>query len=199
MNTVVLDHSVAPEEPGMVCASSQSSLWYQSGNSDTNFFGFDLLDSSSPPCLTQFKVSYSKTVYDICCAELKGIPLLVTVKGYIGVTAYNANTEEEVWCIDGQIPFSEYNIFARSITADQHGRLFVLDDRNQCIHVFSVKGRYITTLLRKGEQGIAELRKIRWSEGLSGLIVVHRNDRNTQISIVKIQSYGNCYLASSCM
>ena len=183
----------------MVCASSQSSLWYQSGYSCTDFFGLHELNSSSSPCLTQFEVSYDKTVYDICCAELKGSPLLVTVKGYIGVTAYNTNTEEEVWSIRNQIPFSQDNIFARGITADQHGRLFVLDDKNKSIHVFSVNGKYVTTLLRKGEQGIGEMRKIRWSEGLSGLIVVHSNSGNTQISIIKIQSYGNCYLASSCM
>ena len=201
MNRVVLDLSVAPHRAGMICASSNSSLWYESR--DLAFFGPTLyklhqLDCSSSPSLTPFEVSYRNRVRDICYAELEGIPLLVTVSGYRGVTAYNTNTVKELWSIEGEIPFNEKTLFARGITADEHGRLFVLDDRNKCIHVFSVKGKYVTTLLRKGEQGIAELREIRWSEGLSGLIVVHGYGRNTQISIIKIQ-YGNCYLTSSCI
>ena len=186
----------------MMCAHSNGSLWYESGNYVTfgpTLYELHQLDCSSSPSLIPFEISYRRTVRDICCAELEGIPLLVTVSGYRGVTAYNTNTEEEVWSIEGEIPFNEKTLFARGITSDKHDRLFVLDDRNKCIHVFSVKGKYVTTLLRKGEQGIAELREIRWSEGLSGLIVVHGYGRNTQISIIKIQSYGNCYLASSCM
>ena len=144
-----------------MCVSSKSSLSYQSGDPDTTSYELHQLDCSSSPCLTRFEKSYRRTVHDLCSAELEGISLLVTVNGYRGVKAYNASTGAHVWSMEGEIPFSKNDLFARSITADEHGRLFVLDDRNKCIHVFSVKGKYVTTLLRKGEQGIAELREIR--------------------------------------
>ena len=189
LSTVVLDHSVAPDTPGNVCASSPNSLWYKSSYYDSDFFELQL-DSSSSPSLTKFEVdvSYRSTVYDVCCAELEGDPLLVIVVGYRGVTAYNTDTGEEVWSMGGRMASTEKDLFARGITADQHGRLFVFDDRNRCIEVFSVYGKYITTLLKQGEEGIAEPRIIRWSEGLSGLLFVHGRGDNAQISLIRIQS-----------
>ena len=146
------------------------------------------LDCSSSPSSPVEMFSTRKRVYDMCCAELEGNPLLVTVSGYRGVTAYNTRTKEVVWSTERDIPLIQKDMFARGITTDEHGRLFVLDARNKCIHVFSVHGKYVTTMLRKGEQGIAEPRQVRWSEGLSGLIVVHGKDKNTRISFIKIQS-----------
>ena len=86
------------------------------------------------------------------------------------------------------MPLSEKHLDARGITADKHGRLFVGDEENKCIHIFSIDGKFITTLLREGEQGLGELYHICWSEQLSGLIVAHRKDNKTWISLVKIQS-----------
>ena len=124
----------------------------------------------------------------MCFAEVEDTPLLVLVCGYHGVEAYNITTEELVWDVIRSIPLNEKPIFARSIDTDNHGRLFVLNEQNKCIHIFSVVGKFITTLLRKGERGVGELRKIRWSESLSGPIVVHGKGRNTKINLIKIQS-----------
>ena len=170
LNTVVLDHSVGIDDPGIMCASSNGSLWYQIyiPNDPFEFDEFDLmfnlygktyssppyelhqLDCSSSPSSPVKVFSRRKIVYDMCCAELEGNPLLVTVGGYIGVTAHNTSTGEFLWSTRGSIPYSQKDMFARGITADEHGRLFVLDARNKCIHVFSVYGKYVTTVLRKG-------------------------------------------------
>ena len=190
---MVLEYSVK-DKPGIMCSSSNSSLWYEAYTPNCDDFApYDLhrLDCSSSPCdsgTCSRRLSRHKIVYDMCCAELEGNPILLTVGGYIGVTAYSTSTTDYLWSLRGEIPFSLKDLFAYCITTDENGRLFVLDARNKCIHIFSVYGKYVTTLLRKGEQGIGEPRKIRWSEGLSGLIVVHGKDKYTRISLIKIQS-----------
>ena len=170
-----------PHNPGMMCASSSGSLWYE-------HYRLHQLDCSSSPCPIPVKIDCHSTVHDMCCAEVEDTPLLVVACGYRGVEAYNITTEELVWDIMRSIPLNEKPIYARGITGDNCGRLFVIDDQNKCIHVFSVIGKYVTTLLRKGERGIGELGKIRWSESLSGLIVVHGKGRHTKINLIKIQS-----------
>ena len=94
----------------------------------------------------------------MCCAELEGTLLLVAACGYSGLRAYNPSTKYPVWEFLSEIPFNQKDLFARNIATDDHGRLFVLDDKNKCIHVFSVGGKFVTTLLRKGERGLGELR-----------------------------------------
>ena len=124
----------------------------------------------------------------MCYAEFDGKSLLVVACSDDGVKAYNMDTKELVWSIIGEMPLSEKPLKALGITADKHGRLFVRDEENKCIHIFSIDGKFVTTLLREGEQGLGELNNICWSKELSGLIVVHRKDDKTWISLVKIQS-----------
>ena len=182
---MVLDHSVAPHRPWEICTSSNSSLWYESSHGVSEFHQ---LDCSSFPCLTSDKVLNTDCVYGMCCAEFDGKSLLVMACYDDSVKAYNTDTREMVWSIIGEMPLSEKPLVARAITSDKHGRLFVCDKGNKCIHIFSTDGKYVTTLLREGEQGLGELYHICWSEQLSGLIVVHSKDNKIWISLVKIQS-----------
>ena len=124
----------------------------------------------------------------MCCAEFDGKSLLVVACSDDGVKAYNLDKKKLVWSIRGKMPLSEKPLEAEGITADKHGRPFVHDEGNKCIHIFSIDGKFVTTLLREGEQGLGALGNICWSEELSGLIVVHRKDDKTWISLVKIQS-----------
>ena len=186
LNTVVLDHSVAPHRPWEICTSSNSFLWYESSDGVSEFHQ---LDCSSFPCLTSDKVLNTDLVYGMCCAEFDGKSLLVMACYDDSVNAYNTDTREMVWSIIGAMPHSEKPLDARGITADKHGRLFVRDEGNKCIHIFSIDGKYVTTLLREGEQGLGALYKIHWSEELSGLIVAHRKgDKTWIISRIKIES-----------
>ena len=144
------------------------------------------LDCSSLSCLTSDKVFNTDSVYGICCAEFDGKSLLVMACIDLSVKAFNMDTKEIAWSIRGWIPLSKKHLDARGITADKHNRLFVGDEENKCIHIFSIDGKFVTTLLREGEQGLGELNNICWSEELSGLIVVHRKDDNTWISLIKL-------------
>ena len=180
LNIIVLDHSVAPHSPWEICTSSNSSLWYESYDDLSEFYE---LDCSSLPCLTSDEVFNTGPGYGMCYAEFDGKSLLVVACSEEGLEAYNMDKKKFVWSIRGEIPLSEKRLKARRITTDKHGRLFVCDKGNKCIHIFSTDGKCVTTLLREGEQGLGELYHICWSEQLSGLIVAHRKDDKTWISL----------------
>ena len=167
-----------------MCASPNSTLCYISFTQRSESHQ---LDCSWPPCLPSVPIVHHYIVYDVCCADLNDTSLVVVACSISGIEAFNQRTAKSVWCIKGEIPFNEKHLNAFRITADDHGRLFVRDDGNKCIHIFSVDGKYVTTLLREGEQGLGKLGEIRWSEGLPGLLVAHSKDKTTWISLVKIQ------------
>ena len=123
----------------------------------------------------------------MCCAEFEGRSFLFMGCSHNGLETYNTNAGEREWSVQGEIPFSEINLDAKHITTDARGHLFVHDEENKCIHIFSLNGKYVMTLLREGEQNLGELHTICWSQELSGLIVAHRKDNKSWISLIKIQ------------
>ena len=187
LNTVVLDHSVAPHYPWMMCASSNDSLWYETYTSEDHFEIYRLDCSLSHEISKEELLPFRGGIDDMCCAEQEGISLLVTARYTDGVEAYNTDTKELVWAIKGKMPLTEDDLDVNSITTDEDGRLFVSDSRNACIHLFSFDGKYVTTLLlRELVQGT--LQNIWWSKGLSGLIASHIDeDYDFWISVIKIQ------------
>ena len=127
------------------------------------------------------------TIQDMCCVEQEGTSLLVMACSNSGVEAYNIDSKELVRSIRGKMPFTKDDLDAYYITTDEDGRLFVGDDRNNCIHLFSFDGKYVTTLLLR-ELIKGSLENIWWSKGLSGLIVSHSDeDYDTWISVIKMQ------------
>ena len=78
-------------------------------------------------------------------------------------------------------------VFATGITTDGNGRLFVADSSNNCIHLFSVNGEYLGCALTADDYNFGELKKhVRWHNKTSSLVVAHRTNESTFISIVKI-------------
>ena len=124
----------------------------------------------------------------MCCVELEGKSLLVTALGIEGVKAYSTRKPDLVWSAPGRFTEMEEALDAQSITVDRNDHLFVCDAGNHCIHTFTMDDKYLSTMIKEGQQGLGELRRIRWSEDLSGLIVTHRKDNDTWISLIKIQS-----------
>ena len=124
-------------------------------------------------------------VRDMHYVQLRWKSVIVLACGIGGVRAYSVASKSLEWSVNGTLPEVDKVLDIRKVTADENCHVFVLDCNNKSVHMFSVGGKYITTLLRKGEQGLGELNDIRWSEGLSGLIVLHRKDGHTSISLVK--------------
>ena len=100
--------------------------------------------------------------WEPCCVELESKPLLVTASGTEGVKAYNTRKPDLEWSVVGRLTEMEEAVDAQSITVDKKGRLFVCDIGNHCIHTFTMNGKYLSTMIKEGQQGLGELRRIRW-------------------------------------
>ena len=193
LNTVVLDHSVAPHNPFELCTSSKTTLWYESYSHLKHSELYQLKhESSLCPTSDAIHVSFrpGEIMYDMCHIEAGDKSLLVTANGMGGLTAYNTNTKKLVWSKEGKLRETEDIIDIRGITTDRLGHLFACDENSQCLHVFCVDGKYIKTLLRGEELGLGQLTHIRWSEGLLGLIVAHHEEKTEWISVIKIEPKG---------
>ena len=55
--------------------------------------------------------------------------------------------------VTGYLPGMEHKINPRAVTTDEEGHLFVCDDYNDCLQMFSTDGRYLGAMLRQGAQG----------------------------------------------
>ena len=64
---------------------------------------------------------------------------------------YNPESGSLKWSVNGTLPGVDKVLNVEKVTADENGHVFVLDCNNKCVHVFSVGGEYITTILREGE------------------------------------------------
>ena len=69
---------------------------------------------------------------------------------------------------------------ARGVATDGHGRLFVSDQGNQCIHMFSADGNYNQCLWKAGDI-LGDLSKIQWSENASCFYVTHTYKEKVEI------------------
>ena len=56
--------------------------------------------------------------------------------------AYNINTGEIVWTVNGKQPGTEKDICGVSVTSDEKGHLFVCDIINICVQMFSADGSH---------------------------------------------------------
>ena len=186
-STVVYDHPFNYSQSDRMCASPGTTLWFVSHPNREHVEVKRLECSSVPLPNRDFVIRLERRfdVRDMCHVQLRWKSVIILACGIGGVRAYSTTSKSLEWSINGTLPQVDKVLDVRKITADENGHIFVLDCNNKSVHMFSVGGKYIITLLRKGEQGLGELNDIRWSEGLSGLIVLHRKDGHTSISVVK--------------
>ena len=108
--------------------------------------------------------------------------VIATAIGSKGIHACNVNTNSLEWKreIDG--------MEKAGVASDGHGRLFVFDGDNGCIHMLSVSdGQYMGCLIKQGDQGLGAPFFGVWSEEMSSLIVAHRKGNKRFISVIKVQ------------
>ena len=116
-------------------------------------------------------------------AQCKGNGLVIaTAKGSEGIHACNVNTNSLEWKreIDG--------MEKAGVAPDGHGRLFVFDEDNACIHMLSVSdGHYMGCLIKQGDQCLGAPFFGVWSEEISSLIVAHGTGNKRFISVIKVK------------
>ena len=90
-----------------------------------------------------------------------------------------------LWNIEGAID-GQQEIRCVSFATDGRGHLFVCDEANECIQLFSTNGLYIGRLIKSGEHGLGTPRLVRWCKKTSSLITAH----SKTITV----AYGHAYM-----
>ena len=182
---------VAPHEPGSMCTESSHMLLYIDEKRVTgNVYEIRWCTTAAPVPLTWTKSTKVKqsAIKDMCIVQDKDKTLIVIADDYEGIFAFDSETGELDWRSDEWEDWEGDEMYARSVTADNRGHLFVCDTNNDCIQVFTtMDGEYQGVAFKEGEQGLGEPKRIRWCQTLSSLIIAHQeNDSKCSISIVKL-------------
>ena len=90
--------------------------------------------------------------------------------------------------VTGYLPGMEHKINIRAVTTDGQGHLFVCDDYNDCLQMFSTDGRYLGAVLTQGAQGFGRPLRARWSGDTDSLVVAHVKDENCHISVISVNA-----------
>ena len=184
------------EQPGLMCAASTSL-----SSSSLLFVDYQyrplqvgLLDcSASPPELMEGESNILKDqcwMHDMCVTNQGGKELLVGTYGRSGtiMQAVNICSHEVEWQIERGVLGKQSIREPHDLTTDGQGHLFVNDSINDSsVQLLSFGGKHLSCVLQKGEQSLGEMRSIRWSKILNGLLVIHRKEKanNYVLSFVK--------------
>ena len=125
-------------------------------------------------------------VWDMCCVQQRQKEVLVTTRGFDGgVYGYNTTTGELEWRMKCKLPGVKKEISPRGVTTDGRGNIYVCDDSNECIQLFSVDGVYNGSVMKEGKPSLGEPCRIRWCSRTSSMVVAHLTNKYYRIS--KIQ------------
>ena len=116
------------------------------------------------------------------CRVIQKIPHLFgkvkRVRKECEIFAYSATDCKEMWRVTGKLPGMDKELCAGSIACDDYGHTFVNDTNNSCIQVFLTDGGiYLGPVLK--EDGLGNVKFIRWSVGSCCLVVVHKRDNES--------------------
>ena len=129
------------------------------------------------------KLSEHDKMWDMTLVRHKKRELLVIATFEGKMMAVDIHSDRCQWQASEYIPNERYPLRAMGVTADGNGHLFVRDWNNECIHLYSFDGKFVKKLLEEGRHDLETIRRIRWCENNSSLIVVHSEDGKQQYHI----------------
>ena len=119
-----------------------------------------------------FNIEKSEQITDMCfIKENKRETVICLYSGLSGIYARNWSNKL-LWSVDGAVD-GKTEIRCVSVATDGRGHLFVCDEANQCIQLFSTDGLYIGRLIKCGEHLLGVPRLVRWCKKTSSLIIAH--------------------------
>ena len=130
-------------------------------------------------------------IWDMCFVDISGLQLFIIVTQSGNLYASDVTDTDQfphVWQAKRNLPKNSQPMFAKGVTTDGQGHLFVRDTTNDCIQMFGTDGKFIKTVVRKGQQGLNNIWRVLWYDKMSSLIVGHSEQESlyTFISVVKI-------------
>ena len=190
LNRVLCTLSVAPYKPGHISTSSSDTVLLYEDQSQTPRIVRWLDCFVAPPTpLSGSDVTHTHhaLIWDMCCVKQAEKELLIMTRANNGLVAFSTQRGHQGgWTVKGKLTGMNMDMSVWGITSDGHGHLFVCDINNSCVQMFSTSGRYMGTLLREGDQGLAQPWLIRWCDTTSSLVVVHIKNREYQVSVIKV-------------
>ena len=190
LNTFVYSHHLGAHKPGRLCTASPSILLY------TNQANYPCeirwLDCSVFPPVPMAGSDITQTdqgsIVDICCIQNETKQLLITALGYKGVSAYNTSKEGLEWEVKGKVPCMKRILNAARVATNGRDQVFVCDDYNDCIQMFTVDGHYMGTVSVNNDTFLGTPSRIDWCKNTSSLAVVHLKESQVGISKIKIDA-----------
>ena len=187
LNRVILSHSVAPHEPGVLYAVSSSLLLYMD-SSEGEVQQLDLRESErilQPRCFIKFSATW---LNDACVVHDHGKQLVICANGLDGARAWDMSTGTVCWRVDGQTSGMDQSMDVRGVTSDGSGHLFVSDTENGNKVLSAADGQYLG---RCNIKGLGQPSIIRWNEETSSLVSVCQWRRKLCLKVIKVQCLEN--------
>ena len=148
---------------------------------------FSLDHRYKPPKRTFSPIYHQYGMQNICCMK-DGSEILVFIAGdRDGVFAYCLKSGALMWHAK-DVPGRDNtdDLYATDVATDGRSKIFVCDDGNGCVHVFSPDGAYAGDLIRRGERGLGSPFNISWSDKNKSLLVAHKKDGLVHVSSLKV-------------
>ena len=148
---------------------------------------FSLDHRYKPPERTFIPIYHDYSMQNMCCAKYRGKTLVFIASGQGGVFAYCLQSGAVKWHVK-DVPCSDNTDYlcATDVATDGRDKIFVCDDGNGCVHVFSPDGAYAGDLIRRGEHGLGSPFKISWNDINKSLLVAHKKDGVVHVSSVRV-------------
>ena len=178
-----------PINQNTLCQSSINTLLYVDESKDPHEVRWLDCSTLPPKAATDTNIIHIEewSPADMCYVQHRNKQLFITTGGSHGIAAYNTSSNKMEWTYKGEVAKMKMDIFACGATTDGLGYLFVCDTNNKCIQTFSTDGMYLGCLLKKGQKGLGEPRRICWCNSTSSLIVAHKKSSRYHISTINIQ------------
>ena len=186
LNEVLHIHSVAPHKPGRLCHVAPSILFYENTSDEPReIHSLNCSEDEPAPMGVVVHTNIMADVEDICCTEYKNEKLLVVADKDEMIHVYSTSTWKLKWTVKEKPIREEKKFKPRGIVADGRGHLFVIDEVNKCIQMFSMSdGQHLGHFGREEEQSIG---RIDWRDSTSSLLVVYKKDNEYCISDISVQ------------
>ena len=166
---------MAPHKPGLLCQVAPSVLLYENTSAESReVHSLDCSEDEPAPTGSVVNTNISAEIEDICCTEYENGKLLVIVDKNEMIHVYSTATGKLKWTIKEKPIREEKKFKPHGVAADGRGHLFVSDEVNKCIQMFSVSdGQHLGRFGLEVEQSIG---RIDWRDSTSSLLVAYNKD-----------------------
>ena len=103
-----------------------------------------------------------------------------------GISCFNETFNKVLWSIKGAVGGTDQEMNPYGIATDDKGHVFISDNANSCIHMFTTNGTYIDTILRREEAEMGQIVKVKWCRATQSLVVAHCIEEKIHLTALQL-------------